>query len=32
MDVEIVVVLRKKPTVQPKEALNDIGKMKLGKI
>ena len=32
MDVEIVAVLRKKPIVQPKEAPNDISKMKLGKI
>lgn len=32
MDVEIAVVLRKKPTVQPKEAPSDISKMKMGKI
>lgn len=31
MDKEIVVVLRKKPTVQLKEASNDISKMRLGK-
>ena len=32
MDVEIVVVRRKKPTVQPKETLKDIDRMQKGKI
>ncbi|CAI9284051.1 unnamed protein product [Lactuca saligna] len=32
MDVEITVELQKKPTVQPKEAPNDVSKMKLKKI
>ncbi|CAI9284265.1 unnamed protein product [Lactuca saligna] len=32
MDVEIATVLRKKPTVHPKETLKDLEKMKLGRI
>ncbi|CAI9303701.1 unnamed protein product [Lactuca saligna] len=32
MDVEIVVVLRKKPIVKPKEASYDVSKVKLGRI
>lgn len=32
MDVEIVVVLRKKPSTIPKEATKDFEKLKLGKI
>ncbi|CAI9275224.1 unnamed protein product [Lactuca saligna] len=32
MDMEIAIVLRKKPTVLPKEAPNNISKMRLGKF
>ncbi|CAI9289698.1 unnamed protein product [Lactuca saligna] len=32
MDVEIVAILRRKPTVLPKEAPNDVSKMKLKRI
>lgn len=32
MDVEIIVLLRKKPVIQPKEDPKDLSKMKLGKI
>ena len=32
MDVKIVIMLRKKPTVLPMEALNDINKMRQGKM
>ncbi|CAI9277065.1 unnamed protein product [Lactuca saligna] len=32
MDVEITVVLRRKPFVQPKEASNGFEKLKLGKV
>ncbi|CAI9296682.1 unnamed protein product [Lactuca saligna] len=32
MDMEIDDVLRTRSTIQPKEALNDVSKMKLGKI
>ncbi|CAI9285120.1 unnamed protein product [Lactuca saligna] len=32
MDVEIMAVLWKKPTVQPKEALNNVTKIKFGRI
>ncbi|CAI9295963.1 unnamed protein product [Lactuca saligna] len=32
MDVEIVVVLRKKPTMQPKETLKDLDKMQNRRI
>lgn len=32
IDVEITTVLLKKPTVEPKETMNDVTKMKLKRI
>lgn len=32
MDVEIIVALKKKPTMQPKETLKDLDKMQKGKM